>query len=134
MLARPVGLSRIYYDAKIVKNLYGHVLKNQKILQTINVCVLLLSKVSWQSEKISLLYILGDICGWIHRWCESFWYLITWFNTSTKWSHICLLSTHNQKFVRLFSQQIWLRAQFFGVFRKHLISIISQFKLILNIV
>ena len=31
---------------------------------------------------------------------------------STRWSHVCLLSTHNQAFARLLAQLIRLRAQF----------------------
>ena len=33
-------------------------------------------------------------------------------DASTKWSHVCLLSTRNVAFARLFAQIIRLRAQF----------------------
>lgn len=33
-------------------------------------------------------------------------------NASTRWSHVCLLSTHNLAFARLFAQIICLRAHF----------------------
>ena len=33
-------------------------------------------------------------------------------DASTRWSHVCLLSTHNQAFARLLAQIIRLRAHF----------------------
>ena len=33
-------------------------------------------------------------------------------NASTRWSHVCLLSTKNVAFIRLLAQMIKLRAQF----------------------
>ena len=56
--------------------------------------------------------IYGDICGPINPPCGPFRYFIILLNASIRWSHICLLSTHNVAFARLFTQIIKLRAQF----------------------
>ena len=54
----------------------------------------------------------GDICEPIHPPCGSFVYFMVLINASTRWSHVCLLSTRNAAFARLFAQIIRLRAQF----------------------
>ena len=56
--------------------------------------------------------IQGDICGPIHPPCGPFKYFMVLIDASTKWSHICLLSTRNVAFARLLAQIIRLRAQF----------------------
>ena len=56
--------------------------------------------------------IYGDICGPINPPCGPFHYFIILIDASIMLSHICLLSTRNVVFARLFTQIIKLRAQF----------------------
>ncbi|XP_070039491.1 uncharacterized protein [Nicotiana tomentosiformis] len=56
--------------------------------------------------------IQGDICGPIHPPCGPFRYYMFLIDASTRWSHVCLLSTRNLAFARLLAQLIRLRAQF----------------------
>ena len=56
--------------------------------------------------------IHGDICGPIHPPCGPFRYFMVLINASTRWSHVCLLSTRNVAFARLLAQIIKLRAHF----------------------
>jgi hypothetical protein len=52
-----------------------------------------------------------DICGPIHPPCGPLRYFMVLIDASTRWSHVCLLSTHNIVFARLLAQIIRLRAQ-----------------------
>jgi len=55
-----------------------------------------------RNESISFSeQIQDDICGPIHPPCGSFIYFMVLIDASTRWSHICLLSTHNQVFAKL---------------------------------
>ena len=56
--------------------------------------------------------IHGDICGPIHPPCGPFRYFMVLIDASTRWSHVCLLSTSNVAFARLLAQIIKLRAHF----------------------
>ena len=56
--------------------------------------------------------IHGDICGPIHPACGHFKYFMVLIDASTRWSHVCLLSTRNVAFARLLAQIIKLRVQF----------------------
>ena len=56
--------------------------------------------------------IHGDICGPIHPSCGHFPYFMVLIDASTRWSHVCLLSTRNVAFARLLAQMTKLRAQF----------------------
>ena len=56
--------------------------------------------------------IHGDICGPIHPPCGPFRYFMVLIDASTRWSHVCLLSTRNVAFARLLAQIIKLRAHF----------------------
>jgi hypothetical protein len=56
--------------------------------------------------------IQGDICGPITPSCGPFRYFMVLIDASTRWSHVCLLSSRNIAFARLFAQIIRLRAQF----------------------
>ena len=53
-----------------------------------------------------------DICGPIHPPCGPIRYFMVLIDASTRWSHICLLSTRNIAFARLLAQINKLRAQF----------------------
>ena len=44
--------------------------------------------------------------------CVSFKYFMLLINASTRWSHVCLLSSRNVAFARFLAQIIRLRAQF----------------------
>ena len=107
---------------RIIENSNGHPLKNQKIFQTNEFsCAACsqgkliikpsLSKIGFESSKI-LERIQGDICGPIHPSCGPFKYFMVLIDASTRWSHVCLLSSHNLAFARLLAQIIRLRAQF----------------------
>ena len=56
--------------------------------------------------------IQGDICGPIHPPCGPFRYFMVLIDASTRWSHVCLLSSRNLAFARLLAQIIRLRAHF----------------------
>ena len=56
--------------------------------------------------------IQGDIYGSVHPPCGPFRYFIILIDASTRWSHVCLISTRNVAFARLLAQIIKLRAQF----------------------
>ncbi|KAI3457314.1 hypothetical protein Pfo_013977 [Paulownia fortunei] len=64
-------------------------------------------------ESLSFLqHIHGDICGLINPASGPFRYFMVIVDASYKWSHVCLLSTHNIIFARLLAQIIKLRAYF----------------------
>ena len=69
------------------------------------------TKVIFESP-IFLERIHGDICEPIHPPCGPFCYFMILIDVSTRWSHVCLLSTRNVAFARLFAQIIKLQAQF----------------------
>ena len=107
---------------RIIENLLGHPLKNQRILfpseyscgscsQDKFITRPSLSKII--SKSISFLQrIWGDICRPIHPPYEPFRYFMVLIDASTRWSHVCLLSTRNVAFARLLTQIIRLRTQF----------------------
>ena len=66
-----------------------------------------------ESESLTFLErIQGDICGPIHPPCGPFRYFMVLIDVSTRWSHVCLLSSRNLAFARLLTQLIRLRAHF----------------------
>ncbi|KAI3735382.1 hypothetical protein L6452_14878 [Arctium lappa] len=107
---------------KIIEQSCGHTLKNQKILQANNITCVACSqgklitrpspaKVGFESLNF-LERIQGDIGGPIHPSCGPFRYFMVLIDASTKWSHVCLLSSRNLAFARLLAQLIRLRAHF----------------------
>ena len=68
-------------------------------------------KVGFESPSF-LERIHGDVCGPIHPACGPFKYFMVLIDASMRWSHVCLLSTHNVTFARLLAQIIKLMAQF----------------------
>jgi hypothetical protein len=107
---------------RIIENSHGHPLKNQKILlQSDYPCTacsqgkLVIksspSKVILESPSF-LQKIQGDICGPIHPPCGPFRYFMVLIDASTRWSHVCLVSTRNVAFARLLAKIIKLGAQF----------------------
>lgn len=107
---------------RIIKNSCGHSLKNQKIFLTNEIAcaacsqgklIIRPSPTKLRVEPLTFLErIQGDICGPIHPSCGPFRYFMVLIDTSTRWSHVCLLSTRNQAFARLLAQIIRLRAHF----------------------
>ena len=56
--------------------------------------------------------IHGDITGPIHPPSGSFKYFMVLIYASSRWSHVCLLSSRNLAFAKLLAQIIRLRAHF----------------------
>jgi hypothetical protein len=56
--------------------------------------------------------IQGDICGPIQPISGSFKYFMVLINASTRWSHVCLLSTLNHAFGKIMAQVIRPKANF----------------------
>ena len=69
------------------------------------------TKVEYESSTF-LEHIQGDIYGPIHPPSGPFRYFMVLIDASTRWSHVCLLSTRNIAFARLLAQIIQLKAQF----------------------
>ena len=107
---------------RIIENSQGHELKNQKILLSHEYpCVAcsqgkLIIRSSYAKVKfespIFLERVHGNICGPIYPPCGPFRYFMVLIDASTRWFHVCLLSTHNIAFSKLLAQIIKLRAQF----------------------
>ncbi|CAL2237733.1 unnamed protein product [Prunus armeniaca] len=107
---------------RIIENSHGHPLKNQRILlssdcpcQTCSQGKLVIkpSPLKIASESLTFLQrIQGDICGPIHPPCGPFRYFMVLIDASSRWSHVCLLSTRSIAFAKLLAQIIKLRAQF----------------------
>ena len=101
---------------RIIENLHRRLLKNQKILLSKDFsCVACFqgkmitrpSPVKVATESPAFLErIQGDICGPINPSCGPFQYFMILIDASTRWSHVCLLSTRNIAFVRLLAQII----------------------------
>ena len=107
---------------RIVPNSNGHPLTSKQILvsdgYTYAACSkgkLIIrqsfTKVTFESPAF-LERIQGDICGPIHPPSGHFRYFMVLIDASTRWSHVCLLSSRNIAFARLLTQIIRLRAQF----------------------
>jgi hypothetical protein len=56
--------------------------------------------------------ISGDICGPIKQLLGSFRYFMVLIDASTRWSHVCLLSTRNHAFTKFMTHVIRLKANF----------------------
>ena len=107
---------------KIIENSHGHSLKPQEVYQgnkmTCTACSLGKLIIRPSPTKIDkelpkfLERIQGDICGPIHPPCGPFYYFMVMIDASSRWSHVCLLSSRNMAFARFLSQIIKLRAQF----------------------
>ena len=107
---------------RIITNFNGHPLLSRHIdVSNDNPCkacsqgklVIRPSQLKVDDESPSFLQrIQGDICGPIQPPCGPFRYFMVLVDASTRWSHVCLLSTRNVAFARLLAQIIKLRAQF----------------------
>jgi hypothetical protein len=56
--------------------------------------------------------IQGDICGPIQPLSGPFRYFMVLIDASTRWSHMCLLSTRNHAFAKIMTQVIRLKAHY----------------------
>jgi hypothetical protein len=56
--------------------------------------------------------IQGDICGPIQPLSGLFRYFMVLIDASTRWSHVCLLSTCNHAFAKFMTQVIRLKVDF----------------------
>ena len=107
---------------RIIENSHGHPLKNQKILLSSDypctVCsqgklIIRPSHTKVLVESPTFLErIQGDICRPIHPPCGPFRYFMVLIDASSRWSHVCLLSTRNVAFARLLAHIIRLQAHF----------------------
>ena len=107
---------------RIIELSHGHPLKNQKILlpnefscDPCSQCKLIVRPSFNKTMPKSLVFlerIQWDIFGPIHPPCGPFRYFMVLIDVSTKWSHVCLVSTRNVVFARLFAQRTKLRVQF----------------------
>ena len=107
---------------RIVQNSNGYPLTSKQILVTDGYTCAACSKgkliirpsftkVTFESPAF-LEHIQGDIRGPIHPPSGLFHYFMVLIDASTRWSHVCLLSSRNVAFSRLLAQIIRLRAQF----------------------
>ena len=113
-----LGHPRSSMMCRIIEHSHGHPLKNHKILlpneYSCAACsqgklIIRPSFIKVISESpIFLERIHGDICGPIHPPCGPFRYFMILIDASTRWSHVCLLSTSNVAFARLLAQIIKL--------------------------
>jgi len=96
---------------KIIRNSNGHELNTAKFPKSSNfMCtscaigklILCLSPIKIQNEPLKFLErIQGDICGPIQPTSRPFIYFMVLIDASTRWSHVCLLSTRNHAFKKL---------------------------------
>ena len=106
----------------IIENSCCHPLKNHKFFQSNGFSYIACSqgklirrpspaKVGYETPAF-LKRIQGDVCESLHPSCGPFRYFMVLIDASTKWSHVCLLSTRNLASARLLAQIICLRAHF----------------------
>ena len=102
---------------KIIESTHGHPLKGLKVENIDRPCetcslgklITRHSPSKLQTESPAFLErIQGDICGSIHPPSGPFRYFMVLIDASSKWSHVCLLSSRDMTFVRFISQIIKL--------------------------
>ena len=96
---------------RIIENSTGHPLRDLKILSrndlpcsacSLGKLITRPSPTKVQLESPNFLErIQGDICGPIHPSSGPFRYFMVLIDASTRWSHVCLLSTRNDAFAKL---------------------------------
>jgi hypothetical protein len=107
---------------KIIGNSSSQILNSAKFLKSLDfMCIacatgkLILrpSPVKIKVEPLKFLeQIQGDICGLIKPLWGPFRYFMVLFDASTRWSHVCLLSTRNHAFAKFMTQVIRLKANY----------------------
>jgi hypothetical protein len=108
---------------KIIGNCIGHNLKEAKFPKTSDfiwmTCatqklILRHSPLKIHTEPLKFLEMIqGDICGLIQPTSGPFRYFMVLIDISTRWSHMCLLSTRNHAFTKIMVQVIRLKANFY---------------------
>jgi len=115
-----LGHPGLWMMRNIITSSIGHGMKTTQIPKDF-LCVScakgkLITKPSYlkvKAESPSFLQRLqGDICGPINPLSGPFRYFMVLIDASTKWSHVCLLSTRNHAFAKFIAQIIRLRASF----------------------
>jgi hypothetical protein len=104
---------------KIMSNSSGHGMSDRKFPESSDfICtscatgklILRPSHLKIQAEPLKFLErIQGDICDPIQPLSGLFRYFMVLIDASTRWSHVCLLSTQNHAFAKLIAQVIILR-------------------------
>jgi hypothetical protein len=107
---------------KIIGNCIGHNLREAKFPKQIDfMCTasatgkLILKPSPLKIHKKPLKFlerIQCDICGLIQPLCGPFRYFMVLIDASTRWSHVCLLSTWNHGFAKFMTEVIRLKANF----------------------
>jgi hypothetical protein len=91
-------------------------LKSKDFICTVCATGKLILRPSYLKIKVEPLKLLeriqGDICGPITPTSRLFRYFMVLIDASTRWSHVCLLSTHNHAFAKIMSQIIKIKANF----------------------
>jgi hypothetical protein len=118
-----LGHPKIEMMWKIIGNSTGHNLNSAKLPKSSDfMCIAcatgkLIVRPSPLKIKVEPLKFLeriqGDICGPIQPLSGPFRYFMVLIDASTRWSHVCLLSTHNHAFAKFMTQVIRLKAIFF---------------------
>jgi transposase InsO family protein len=107
---------------KIIGNCTGHDFNDAKFPKS-NDCVctscvmgkpmLWPSSLKIHAESLRFLeHIQGDICDPIQPLCGPFRYFMVLIGVSTRWSHVCLLSTCNHALAKFMTQVIRLKANY----------------------
>jgi hypothetical protein len=117
-----LGHPRIGIMRKITSNCIGHDLKFAKLPKPSDfICIscatrkLILRPSPLKIHAKPLMFlerIQGDICGPIQPLSRSFIYFMVLTDASTRWSHMCLLSTCNHAFDKIITQVIRLKAHY----------------------
>jgi hypothetical protein len=107
---------------KIIENYIDHDLKDDKFSKSNDfVCTscamgkLILRPLSLKIHAEPLKFfecIQGDICDPVQPLCGPFTYFMVLVYSSTKWSHVCLLSTCNHAFTKFMMQVIRLKVNY----------------------
>jgi hypothetical protein len=107
---------------KIIGNCTGHDLKDAKFPKSndfmcascvMGKLILRPSPLKIHVEPLKFLEcIQGDICGLVQPLCGPFRYFMILINASTRWSHMCLLFTHNHTFAKFMMQVIRLKVNY----------------------
>jgi hypothetical protein len=107
---------------KIIGNSTGHNLNTVKFPKSLDfMCttyasrklIVRLSPLKIKVEPLKFLEkIQGYICGPIKLLLGSFRYFMVLIDASTRWSHVCLLSTCNHVFAKFMTQVIRLKVNF----------------------
>jgi transposase InsO family protein len=107
---------------KIITKSIGHNLQKAKFPQSSDfMCtacaegklILRPSYLKFKNKSLKFLErIQGDICGPIQPLYGPFRYFMVLIDASTRWSHVCILSTRNHAFAKIIAQIIKLQANY----------------------